>query len=163
MREKARLRIKSSLRFAGAILCFLGVVALVVLIVGGVKFSDQNELLTTPYIYLGIILPIPIGILLWMVAKDLNDSTQQHSISQQQRPYPAKGVVSPSQAIIRAIPYTGPNTNKFCIISKTALTPEKAILQCPFCGALFIEEYLVSWLQMEENCPVCQRKLHWEE
>ncbi|NHJ38747.1 MAG: hypothetical protein FK731_01850 [Asgard group archaeon] len=48
-----------------------------------------------------------------------------------------------------------PPGNK-CMISKTKLTSAHEILQCPYCKSYFLLDYLVDWVNKNNNCPVCK-------
>jgi hypothetical protein len=50
-------------------------------------------------------------------------------------------------------------SNAFCSISKTHLEKSESILQCPICENYYLERYLLSWLENNDNCPVCKTKL----
>ena len=46
-----------------------------------------------------------------------------------------------------------------CMICKLPITPKKEFIQCPFCNANFHVNHLLEWLELDDNCPVCNKSL----
>ena len=49
--------------------------------------------------------------------------------------------------------------NAICIISKTTISKNKPALQCPSCQNYYLTKYLLSWLDKNSKCLICQFEL----
>jgi hypothetical protein len=49
--------------------------------------------------------------------------------------------------------------DKFCGICKLEIRDDQAIRQCLYCKTIFHEEHILSWLDSNFDCPVCDRRI----
>ena len=61
--------------------------------------------------------------------------------------------------MIEELEYRGKIEGKVCTICKLYLSKGQLILYCPTCESLFHEEHLFEWFELNNECPVCKRKI----
>jgi len=61
---------------------------------------------------------------------------------------------------LESFTFTEDSDDYLCMICKLSLRKNQEIMKCPFCHSYFHSEHLQEWLQIADDCPVCNKSLY---
>ncbi len=61
---------------------------------------------------------------------------------------------------LESFTFTEDSDEYLCMICKLSLRKNQEIIKCPFCHSYFHSEHLQEWLQIADDCPVCNKSLY---
>ena len=158
----------------GTLLLFLAAIASTVLSV--MFFRDSNKIIGEVFLVIAILTWIGfigcvgvISVKISTKSKSVRKGTHRHSSSRtSQTTYlqpdlrAKKKYSKKSKVIISSLKTEISDdecTGEFCSICKLLIRKDQEISICPYCESIFHKEHLSDWLELADDCPVCNRKL----